>query len=66
MSDSAEFTCPRCMERVQVSDDALLHDREITFECENCGKLATIYNGVPDAMEKHIRLLKDEIDKPDE
>jgi predicted RNA-binding Zn-ribbon protein involved in translation (DUF1610 family) len=54
MSDDAEFACPRCMERVRVSDDALLNEREISFECANCGKAFTVHNSVPDAMEKHF------------
>jgi len=66
MSERAEFTCPRCMERNYISEDALLHDREITFECANCGRVVTVHNDVPDAMDKLIRSIKGEIGKAEE
>ena len=61
MFDRVEFICPRCMEKNQISDDALLHDREITFACANCRKVVAVQNGVPDAIDNHFRSLRSEI-----
>ena len=61
MFDRAEFICPRCMEKNQIGDDALLHDREITFDCANCGKVVAVHNGVPDAIDNHFRSLRNGI-----
>lgn len=63
MSDAFQFACPRCFERMRVSDETILHERQIGFTCPHCGEEFTVENRMPDLMVKHFLALKQEIRK---
>jgi hypothetical protein len=64
MAGGLDFACPRCLERIHVGDETLLHDREISIKCSHCGKEFTVPNGMPDEMEKHFQSRKDRLGEP--
>jgi uncharacterized protein YbaR (Trm112 family) len=61
MCDAPQFACPRCFERMRVSDETILHERRIGFICSHCEKEFTVENRMPDLMAKHFHALKQEI-----
>ncbi len=63
MLDKVKFPCPRCGDRVSVTETQLLHERQMEFGCACCGSDFIVDNPVPDAMELHFRAAKERVRK---